>query len=265
MPINTAQIVRMLTLCRLFIRWRLMEKYSLKGWRNLWVFLNPLLQLGLFLIFFSIFFEAKWGPNQDGESLQISGFILGLLFYWSLVECLGLSVSSIRSNQHIISKVIFPILILPISSAGLTFISFTLQLAIFLIFFIITSDIFSVNQLWFIWVLVIFLVFLLGTAFLFSWLGAVFKDLSHLMNIIALGLMFLSPVFYKIDKLPEWIHPLFLINPLSFFIETGRDCLVDGNAISLVTALLITLVVFAYFVVSVKIFSSGKTRYANVD
>lgn len=215
----------LLRLTILLFKQQLGEKYARRGLGLIWIFLNPLLQLSVFLTFFSIFFRAKWTGGSGADVPPVSGFIVGLLFYWALIECLSLSVNTIRSYQHLITKVVFPITIFPVVNTGLSLVTFFLQTIIFIVFLFMTGHDLVFRMLGFMWLIGIFSLFILGVALLFAWLGAVFKDLSHLMSIISLALMFLSPIFFSMDALPEWLHLYFKFNPLTFFIEEARSIL----------------------------------------
>ena len=261
MLLTSEKLLRLLRVSFMIFRWQLAEKYAgrERGW--VWLVLSPLLQLSVFLAFFSIFFEAKWG---EANASPVSSFILGLLFYWAVIECISVSVLTIRSNQHLITKVVFPVFVLPLTGAAIALLTFIIQVFIFLIYLTASGHDWTFTHLSFLWVILLFIFFIIASAFFFSWLGAVFRDLSHLTSIISLALMFLSPIFFSTDALPYWLQPYLNLNPLSFFIETGRGILlVPVNNYS--NSIMIPSVIIAlYTIISIGLYISGSKRYANV-
>lgn len=249
----------------LLFKQQLSEKYARRGLGLIWIILNPLLQLSVFLIFFSIFFSAKWTGGSGAEVPPVSGFIVGLLFYWALVECLSISVNTVRSHQHIITKVVFPIIVFPLVNTALSLTTFFLQTFILFIFLFMTGYDVVTPLMGFIWLIGIFSLFILGVALLFAWLGAVFRDLSHLMSIISLALMFLSPIFFSMDALPEWLHMYFKLNPLTFFIEEARLILFQPssplNGGTLITA---SVAVMLFCFGGLLVYLSGRRYYPHV-
>jgi lipopolysaccharide transport system permease protein len=55
-------------------------------------------------------------------------------------------------------------------------------------------------------------------------------------------MLFLSPVFYPISALPEYIRPWMLANPLTFIIEQARAVLIWGQLPNWSGLLIYTLV-----------------------
>ena len=56
-----------------------------------------------------------------------------------------------------------------------------------------------------------------------SALVVTFRDLQHLYGILITAWMYMTPIFYPVDMLPEWVADLVRLNPLANFIEMFRD------------------------------------------
>ena len=70
----------------------------------------------------------------------------------------------------------------------------------------------------------------LGIAWIVSPIGVFIRDMSQVVGLVSTALLFLSPVFYPLSALPEWLRPLSLLNPLSFAIEQARAVLLAGES-----------------------------------
>ena len=66
-------------------------------------------------------------------------------------------------------------------------------------------------------------VFSLGMGLMLSALVVTFRDLQHLYGILITAWMYMTPIFYPVDMLPEWVADLVRLNPLANFIEMFRD------------------------------------------
>ena len=58
----------------------------------------------------------------------------------------------------------------------------------------------------------------LGIAFITSALTVYFRDLEHILAIVAMAWQFLTPVMYSVDMVPERLRPVFMLNPMSSVI-----------------------------------------------
>jgi lipopolysaccharide transport system permease protein len=73
-----------------------------------------------------------------------------------------------------------------------------------------------------------FLPLLLGLSWLFAALGVFLRDIGQIIGMVMTALMFLSPVFYPTQALPERWRPVLTLNPLTVPIEQIRRVLLDG-------------------------------------
>jgi lipopolysaccharide transport system permease protein len=60
-------------------------------------------------------------------------------------------------------------------------------------------------------------------------LGVFLRDVGQTIGLITTVLMFLSPVFYPVNAVPERFRVFIMANPLTFIIEQAREVLVWGH------------------------------------
>ena len=102
----------------------------------------------------------------------------------------------------------------------------------FLILFIfqwLFAGSFISTALFFPLVLMAFMPFALGLAWLFSALGVYLPDLSQTLGILATGLLFLAPIVYPMNIVPEGYRDLLFYNPLTIPVEVVRSLLFLGD------------------------------------
>ncbi|MNP50531.1 ABC-2 type transporter [compost metagenome] len=82
----------------------------------------------------------------------------------------------------------------------------------------------------------------MGLSWFVSALGVFFRDIAQLVGMITAVMMFLSPVFYSIESIPERFRPYMMANPLTLVIEQSRQVLIYGGQPDLQTLLILSLV-----------------------
>ena len=88
----------------------------------------------------------------------------------------------------------------------------------------------------------------LGMAMLSSAVTVYFRDLEHILGIITMVWMYMTPIFYSIDMIPEKLRFVYHINPMSSVISCYRDVLYYAQVPDL-TSLLEAVVLGALFLV----------------
>ena len=69
----------------------------------------------------------------------------------------------------------------------------------------------------------------IGLSWFLASLGVFIRDIGQITGVLAMVLLFMSPVFYPASMLPEPYQTLIYLNPLTFIIEQARDVLMWGE------------------------------------
>jgi lipopolysaccharide transport system permease protein len=194
-----------------------------------WAFLNPVLMLTVYTVVFSVIFNARWGMGDESSKVHFAVVLFtGLICLNFFNEILNKSSTLIVSNVNYVKKVIFPLEVLPIIvmlvSLFHTFISL-----IILFCFLFIFDIHFYLTLIFIPIIFFPLIMMaVGTSYFIASMGVYIRDISQIIGIVTLLLMFLSPIFYPISAVPDAIQKFIMINPLTFIIEELRKVIFLG-------------------------------------
>jgi lipopolysaccharide transport system permease protein len=70
---------------------------------------------------------------------------------------------------------------------------------------------------------------MLGISWILAALGVYLRDIQQITGTLATFLLFLSPVFYSTNILPESFQAMIFLNPLSYVVVASRDVLIYGN------------------------------------
>jgi ABC-2 type transport system permease protein len=65
----------------------------------------------------------------------------------------------------------------------------------------------------------------LGIAMISSAVTVYFRDLQHILGIVQMAWMFMTPIVYPISYVPEHLLPIFYMNPMTPIVTAYRDIL----------------------------------------
>jgi ABC-type polysaccharide/polyol phosphate export systems, permease component len=151
-----------------------------------------------------------------------------MIVYGFFAECITRAPSVILHNPNYVKKVIFPLEILPwilVLAAG--FHALVSVIALLLVQWLLKGTLPATALLLPI-LLLPFVLLIAGLALILASLGTFVRDIGQVIGVLTTILLFLSPVFYPVSRLPEPFQVWMTLNPLSFMIEEGRKVLVFG-------------------------------------
>lgn len=188
-----------------------------------WMFLNPLLQLGVYTIVFSTIMRM----GIDKFYLFLFVALVPWLFFST---CLSAGPGVIFSQQDMVKKIYFPREVLPLSFTLSQFVNMLLSfIVIFVVVFISGVKINVTALLYLPLIMIIEFIMALGITYLVSALNVYFRDLEHIMSIVSMAWMYLTPIMYPIEMIPEQYVKLFYLNPMTSVIIAYRDILYYGK------------------------------------
>lgn len=194
-----------------------------------WSVLLPLLMLAIYTVIFSKVFQARWGSGPQGGPFDVAiNLFAGLIVFNLFAECLSKAPNLIADNKNYIKKIIFPLEILGAAAVGQALFNAAISLCILCGFQLLTHQPLHGTLLWIplIWLPLVLLT--LTATWLVSAAGVFVPDINQVITAGLNVLMFLSPIFYSADALPERLRALVLLNPLGAIIEQTRRVCIDG-------------------------------------
>ena len=207
-----------------------------------WSILSPLLTLLVMKIVFSQFF----GRGLTHYTIYL--FCGNLLFHY-FKESTSAGMGALMSNASIFTKINVPKYIFLLSHNIASLINFLLNIVVFFVFCIIDKIDFSWSFLMLFYPVVMLLLFNLGMGFVLSALYIFFRDIKYLYDVFTMLLMYLSAIFYTIDKFPAEYRRLFFCNPLFCYISYFREVVLFGRVPGVYLHLLCAF--YAFFVLAI--------------
>ena len=195
----------------------------------LWSLFNPLFMLAVYTFAFGFIFKAKWpGLSNDPFTFALTLFPALLVFnYFS--ECVSRAPSLITSNPSYVKKVVFPLGSLPLIVSLSAIFHFSIGFFVWCVAsFVITGKLY-ISLVAAPVVIIPLILFSLACSWILASLGVYLRDVQQIIGVITSALIFLSPVFYPIESVPQEYRGFIEGNPLTQYVEMIRDIMVFGN------------------------------------
>ncbi|PID55927.1 phosphate ABC transporter permease [candidate division KSB3 bacterium] len=208
-----------------FLLWREIKgRYKQMALGPLWIVLRPLFNMLLFTLIFSMVAKLP----SDGLPYPI--FTYTALLPWTFFAGAVMGASnSLLANRHLITKVYFPRLIVPIVSVLSGLIDFSISFVILLGMMAFYGYAPSWGILW----LPVYLLLAAVTALTVGLWAATwivhYHDVGEILSYLIRGWMYATPVVYAVSIIPEGWQSLYRFNPMTNVIEGFRWALLGSG------------------------------------
>lgn len=185
----------------------------------LWTYINPLCQVLVYSAVFSIIFKV----DIDKFYLYL---IIGMMPWTFFNTSVQGGATCIRAQSDMVKKIYFPREVIPISYVTSAFVNMLFSFIIVFFAVIISGYWFNFQALLFLPLIMCIEYFLaLGIALLASCLTVYFRDLEQIIGVMMMAWIYLTPIMYAIDYIPEAYRPLFMLNPMTPIVEVYHQIL----------------------------------------
>ena len=201
-----------------FMTWRdLKVRYKQTLLGASWAILQPFLTM----VVFSIFFGNLAKVPSDGVPYPI--FSYTALIPWTLFsKALQDASRSLVANSHMITKVYFPRMILPLSSVLAGVVDFLIAFIV-LMGMMIYYKITPTANVWFLPLFfVLALITAIGVGLWLSALNVLFRDINYVLPFLTQFWMYLTPIAYPSSMVPVKWQTIYALNPMTGVVEGFR-------------------------------------------
>ena len=215
----------------------------------LWTFIVPLCQLGVYTVVFQYILQ-----RDDIDKFYLYLFV-GLIPWNFFSACLTGGSSCIIQQQSMVNKIYFPREVVPVAYVTSSFVNMLYCEVVVIAVALFSGVPFSIPGLLCLpLVMAVEYIFALGVTLIMSAVDVYFRDLEHILGIIAMAWMFMTPIMYSIDSMSAKVQTLFRLNPMTGIIQAYRDILYAGKvpqfsnlAICFGTGVVLLLIGFVVF------------------
>mgnify|MGYP003595286791 CR=1 FL=1 len=228
-----------------FLAWRdLKVRYHQTILGILWAVIKPCSMMIVFSVFFG------WLGRIPSDGLPYPIFVFAALLPWQLfAHTLSATSHSLVANQHLISKVYFPRLIIPISSMGIGLIDFGIALLVLFVMLLyyhipIIPHILALPAF-----MMLGITSALGVGLWASALNIRHRDVGHAIPFVTQLWFFVTPVAYPSSLIPESWRAWYGINPMASVVEGFRWALF-GNGVDIALMFILSLLISSTLLIS---------------
>ena len=223
MPRSIQELWAYRDLLRLLVSRNVKLKYRRSFLGYLWSVLNPLLIMIVMTIVFSTMF------SRNIENFPVYLFCGQLLFNFMNTST-HQAIFAITGNAALLKKTYVPKYIFILSKITSGLVDCVFSLGALLIVIVATGA----KLTW--WTLLIPMVFLqlyifcIGLGLFLSQANVFFRDTQFIYNAVTTAWMYLTPIFYPIEALPDTVAWIIKhLNPLYFYVGQFRDLVYYGR------------------------------------
>lgn len=241
--------------------WSFRELFYILSWRDIkvrykqtviglgWSVIRPLLTTIIFTFVFSRVAKLS-APGGVPYSIVV---FAGMLPWQFFANALSEASNSLIGNTNLISKVYFPRMIIPASSIITSLVDFVISFFLLLAMMIFYQ--FQPNVKIFLLPLFILLALAtaLGVGLYVTALNVKYRDFRYIIPFIVQIGMYISPVGFSSNVIPEKWRLMYSLNPIVGIIDGFRWCILDeplylpGLGLSLLITFLFLAVGIGYF------------------
>jgi lipopolysaccharide transport system permease protein len=210
-----------------FLAWRDVKvRYKQTVLGVVWAVMQPVFTMIVFSIFFG------WLVKVPSDGLPYPFFAFCALLPWQLfASSLTATSNSLVANQHLITKISFPRLVIPLSATAGSLLDFSIAFLVLLAMMIGYKIAPTIAMLTLPLFVLLTIAVALGIGMWFSALNVKYRDVRHVLPFLTQVWMFATPVVYPSSLVPESWRMLYALNPMVGVVEGFRWALLgSGNA-----------------------------------
>jgi lipopolysaccharide transport system permease protein len=225
-----------------FLVWRdIKVRYKQTALGAAWAILQPLMTMAVF----SLFLGKLAHVPSDGLPYPLFSF--AALIPWTYFSAaLGGGAVSVVGSQHLISKVYFPRLLIPLAAAATPLVDLAIGLVTLLPMMWWFGVVPTAAVLWLPVFTALAVLTAFGASLWLSTLNVAYRDVRYVVPFVLQFWMFATPVAYPSSLVPGRWRLLYSLNPMTGVIDGFRWALIGGPAPGpsvMISAVVVTLLV----------------------
>ncbi len=192
----------------------------------LWVVLQPLVSMVIFTVLFGILLQV------DSGDIPYPVFTLAGLLPWNYFsQALTRSSTSVVNSAHLVTKIYFPRLVIPLSGVFSSLVDFFIAFGALIVLMVVyriapTPALLGLPAL-----VLLAMVTALGFGLWLSALNVKYRDVNYLLPFLIQIWMYVTPVVYGSNLLPERYRFLLSLNPMTGVVEGFRWAILGPAAV----------------------------------
>jgi homopolymeric O-antigen transport system permease protein len=241
-----------------FLVWRDMSvRYKQTILGPIWAILQPIILMSIFTFFFGRFAKI------DSEGFAYPVFVFAGLIPWTMFsQGLVSSSLSLINNTHLLTKVYFPRLFIPVAAGCVFLVDLLLSLGIYIPVLAYYRTVPSWTVIFLPLLILLTLIATLGFGISIAAMTVFYRDLRHVLPFLVQIFMFVTPVIYSMKMVALPYQYFLSLNPMFGIVAAYRSAILglDWNLTSLTISMASTVVLFVF---AIFYFRRTERRFAD--
>ena len=252
-------------LIKYFVQSQLTSGYGRYYLGHIWAFLGPLLMVILLTAVFSEVIGIKFREVTGDSTLNFGLFLYcGLLPFLAFSQALNGGVTLIRRNSDLVTKVVFPLELLPLSQVTASLLQNSFGFGALLFILVVFEHRLHLTIFLLPLIMVPQLVFTCGLSYLMAVFGTYVPDIRETLRAFVRAMFFCTPIIWPAGRVPENYKWLVDYNPLTFLVEAYRNLILEGTIPFGEQAIYFCFVAVVLFVTGLALFNRVKHNFADL-
>ena len=213
---------------------------------------------------FSEVVGLRFREVEDDPTLNFGLFLFcGMLPFMAYSEALNKGLNSITSNAGLVQKVIFPLELLPLTSAISSLVDKFFGIGALVVFVFVLQNRLHWEVLLLPLIIALQLLFTLGLTYIMAVVGTYVPDMGEVLRPVVRGTFFITPILWPPERLPENLRWIQDYNPLAYLVGAYRSMILEGTLPGGLATLYFTLFSVALFLAGFALFVKVKPGFAD--
>jgi lipopolysaccharide transport system permease protein len=248
-----------------FVKRDVLSRYRGSYLGVFWSLLRPLSMLAMYTVVFGYIFESKLGTRPDETKFDFTlALFCGLILFDFFAECLARAPTLVLTNTNYVTKVVFPLEVLPVVTVGAAFTQLVISFVPLLIGLACAHGFVPLTVVYAPIVLIPLVLFCLGITWLLASLGVFIRDINSFVPVLIVIILYASAIFYPISRVPPNLLPIVLYNPLATVIDQTRNAVLWGVPPAWGRYGMVLLTSFVVMIIGYAFFMRTKSAFADV-
>jgi len=229
---------------------------------NVWILLNPLLQVLLYVLVFGIILKTNRGIENF-----VGFLVIGVTFFGFITQGLTSGSGLLQSSKAMITSFNFPKAAVPLSRSLRNCYDTIVPALVAVVIALAFEPSFKVSWtlLLTIPIFVLMAIFSTGLMLIAARMTTFIPDTKSLFNLVNRGLFFLSGIFFSVERFNGhvFVQNVMTFNPVYRYLSAMREVVMSQTLPTLDSWVYITLWALGTFILGLIYFWGGEERYVN--
>ncbi|MDD4796468.1 MAG: ABC transporter permease, partial [Eubacteriales bacterium] len=178
-----------------------------------------------------------------------------------VTEATNGAMGAMVSNAALIKKVYVPKYVFPLEKTLFAFVNMLFSSIAVVIIMLVQRFALPWTAVLFFVPMLYTLVFGFGLGLVLSAMNVFFRDTGHLYGVWTTAWLYLTPIIYPVDILPEWMLKIIAWNPLYYYVDYFRQVVMYGTLPGLRVDAICAAFALGFLCLGVIVFKRAQDRF----